>query len=75
MSDPDTAHSSEVSKAAFNRAFGWDGPFWTWLAQPEQVNRQRRFGVAMQGVAALEPADSILKGRPYFQHLLIREIY
>ena len=67
MSDPNTAHSVEVSKAPFNRAFSnWDGSFWTWLAQPEQVNRERRFGIAMQGVTALEPADSILNGRPSF---------
>ena len=64
MSDPVAGHSIEVSKAPFNRVFDFDGPFWTWYAQPDQVDRQRRFGVAMQGVAALEPEDFIWKGRP-----------
>ena len=73
MSDPAAGHSIEVSKAPFNRAFGWDGPVWTWLSQPEQIDRQRRFGVAMQGVAALESADSILKGKAWIHYSLMRK--
>jgi hypothetical protein len=66
MSDPTVANSVEVNHAPFNRAFNWDGPVWTFFDQPEQKARQHRFGIAMQGVAALEPADSILKGMPLF---------
>lgn len=65
MSNPETGLSPETTKAPFNRAFDWPGSFWTWLGQPEQANRQRRFGVAMKGVSSLEPVDSILKGKYY----------
>ena len=65
MFDPETSLSPETTKAPFNRAFDWPGTFWTWLSQPEQAHRQRRFGVAMKGVSSLEPADSILKGEFY----------
>lgn len=70
MSDPAVAHSVEVNHAPFNRAFSWDGPVWTFFDQPEQKARQHRFGIAMQGVAALAP-NSILKGMPFisgFEH-------
>lgn len=62
MSDPAVAHSVELKHASFNRAFNQEDPIWAFFDQPEQKGRQQRFGVAMQGVAALEPADSILKG-------------
>ena len=78
MSDPETGLSPDMTKAIFNRAFDWSDPFWTWLGQPEQVNRQRRFGVAMKGIT-LEPVDSILKGMyfPFFisSHYLIKIIW
>lgn len=68
MSDPDVAHSVEMSDAPFNRAFGWDGQVWEFLAQNEQKYRHRRFGIAMRGIAALEPPESILKGRTTSQY-------
>jgi len=61
MSDPVTASSVDVTQTAFNRAFQVDVPFWSFLEQSEQSYRFRRFGIAMQGVAAMQPADTILK--------------
>ncbi|KAF5312469.1 hypothetical protein D9619_003732 [Psilocybe cf. subviscida] len=61
MSDPAVAHSEEVNHSPFSRAFNWEGTLWTFFNQPEQWARQHRFGIGMQGVAALEPADAILK--------------
>ncbi|KAF5312468.1 hypothetical protein D9619_003733 [Psilocybe cf. subviscida] len=61
MSDPATAHSEEVNHAPFNRAFNWNGSIWSFYDQPEQWPRQHRFDTGMQGIAALEPADAILK--------------
>lgn len=65
MSDPAFAHSVEINVAPFNHAFNWDGTIWTFFGQPEQKARQNRFGIAMQGVASLQPADSLLKGMKF----------
>jgi hypothetical protein len=60
MTDPASANSGEVTKTAFNRAFDEELPIWAWFEKPDQNLRLRRFGSAMQGVAALQPADAIL---------------
>lgn len=60
MTDPASADSGEVTKTAFNRAFNEELPIWAWFENPDQNLRLRRFGSAMQGVAALQPADAIL---------------
>lgn len=67
MSDPAIAHSVEVNHTPFSRAFNLDGSIWTFFDRPEQKARHHRFDLAMKGVAALEPADNILKGvNPFF---------
>lgn len=65
MSDPAVAHSVEVNHAPFNRAFNVDCSAWEFFSRPEEKARQHRFGIAMQGVASLEPADNILKGMSF----------
>ena len=66
MTDPASADSGEVTKTAFNRAFDEELPIWAWFEKPDQNLRLRRFGSAMQGVEALQPADAILSGRLHF---------
>jgi len=66
MTDPTSVDSGEVTKTAFNRAFDEELPIWAWFEKPDQNLRLRRFGSAMQGVAALQPADAILSGKLYF---------
>ena len=66
MTDPASADSGEVTKTAFNRAFDEELPIWAWFEKPDQNLRLRRFGSAMQGVEALQPADAILSGKLYF---------
>ncbi|KAH9484885.1 4-O-methyltransferase 1 [Psilocybe cubensis] len=61
MSNPVTANSVETNETAFNTAMDVKTTFWETLAQPDQEYRQRRFDIAMKGVAALESADAILK--------------
>ncbi|KAF5312467.1 hypothetical protein D9619_003730 [Psilocybe cf. subviscida] len=61
ITDPATAHSEEPNHTPFNRGLNWDGSMWAFFNQPEQVARQHRFGIAMQGMAALAPADIILR--------------
>ena len=61
--DPKTRLSEEPFEAPLNRVTGIMVPFWTWLEQPGQEDRLRRFTIAMQGVTAMQPADAILNGK------------
>jgi len=62
LRDPVMKLSGEPNHAPFNRAFNTDLTIWDWLEQPEQHYNLRRFGVAMQGVATMQPASTILDG-------------
>jgi hypothetical protein len=66
MPDPASADSGEVTKMVFNGAFDEELPACAWFEKPGQNLRLRRFGSAMQDVAALQPAGSILQGRLHF---------
>ena len=70
--DPKTRLSEEPFEAPLNRVTGTMVPFWTWLEQPGQEDRLRRFTIAMQDVTAMQPADAILNGkdclRSFFYH-------
>lgn len=60
LADPVTGDSGEVTHTAFNRAFNTDSSLWDWYETPENEHRHKRFGMAMRGVAALQPPDAIL---------------
>lgn len=62
LRDPETAYSSEPNKAPFHRALGIDVPLWVWYKRPEQSYHRRRFGVAMHGLAKLQPPDILTNG-------------
>ncbi|KAJ6472494.1 O-methyltransferase [Mycena sanguinolenta] len=47
------------------RAFKTDGNMFQWFEDPDNEHRLMRFGLAMKGSAAEEPADTILKGFPW----------
>lgn len=64
MKDPKTSHSAEVNQAPFQRGLGTSMTYWEWYSQPEQLYQRRRFGVAMKGVAELEPSNFIANGIP-----------
>jgi len=62
LKDPEYGHSSDPTKTIFSKAFRTDLMHYEFLEQPEQTYRRRRFGYAMQGVAALQPTEMIFKG-------------
>jgi hypothetical protein len=35
---------------------------WNFYERPEEAFRHHRFGIGMQGIQALQPADAILSG-------------
>jgi len=61
ISDPATGGSGEVEHSAFNKAFETDKSFWDFIQTPEEAWRGKRFGIAMQGVLAAQPARQIFK--------------
>jgi hypothetical protein len=60
--DPATKFSEEPTDTPFNRAFNTDLTYWAWVKLPEQQYRLRRFNVAMQGIAAMQPDSVVLNG-------------
>lgn len=65
LRDPKTRFSGEPTDAPLARTIGSNVPFWVWIEQPDQEMRLQRFGIAMQGVAAMQPAEAALdRGMP-----------
>ncbi|KAA1470992.1 S-adenosyl-L-methionine-dependent methyltransferase [Dentipellis sp. KUC8613] len=62
LTDPDTAFEDSMERSPMMLAFKSDEGVWSWLEQPWNVMRLKRFGVAMDGVSKMQPPDSILKG-------------
>lgn len=62
LADPETALSGDPTASAFARAMGRKETLWQYYERPEQAFRQRRFGIGMQGIQALQPPDIILNG-------------
>ncbi len=62
MSDPEFAMSGEPNRSALNKAFNYDKPLWEFYEEPSQKERLYRFGVAMEGIQALEPPDLAYNG-------------
>lgn len=60
LRDPKTRFSGEPTDAPLARTTGSNVPFWVWIEQPDQEMRLQRFGIAMQGVAAMQPAEAAL---------------
>ncbi|KAL0952726.1 hypothetical protein HGRIS_006959 [Hohenbuehelia grisea] len=50
---------TDTSKTPFNTAYKTSETFWKYLERPEEAFRQRRFGLGMQGVQALQPPEAI----------------
>ncbi|KAJ6480521.1 S-adenosyl-L-methionine-dependent methyltransferase [Mycena vitilis] len=61
LADPATAGSGNPTASPFARAMGRPETLWTYYARPEEKFRQHRFGIGMEGIQALQPADAILK--------------
>jgi len=59
MKDPKTSHSAEVNEAPLQRGIGTDMTYWEWFTQPENLYPRRRFGIAMKGIAEIEPPNFI----------------
>ena len=49
--DPQIGHSSDATKAAFNKAYNTDKDIWHWWELPENRIRIARFGVGMGSVS------------------------
>lgn len=60
LRDPKTRFSGEPTDAPLARTTGSNVPFWVWIEQPGQEMRLQRFGIAMQGVVAMQPAEAAL---------------
>ncbi|KAF9458915.1 S-adenosyl-L-methionine-dependent methyltransferase [Collybia nuda] len=60
MKDPKTSHSVEANQAPMQRGLGTDMTYWDWYSQPERLYERRRFGLAMKGVASMEPPGFLL---------------
>lgn len=74
MSNPSTGNSVEANETPFNNAFNIKATYWEMMGQSDQEYRQRRFGIGMKGVAALESTDAILKGTRMTKFIMIRSI-
>ncbi|THU93684.1 S-adenosyl-L-methionine-dependent methyltransferase [Dendrothele bispora CBS 962.96] len=61
LSDAEYGFSDEPNKTMFSKEFQTDLSFYQFLEQPSQRYRRHRFGYAMQGLAALQPPEMILK--------------
>ncbi|KAJ7223301.1 S-adenosyl-L-methionine-dependent methyltransferase [Mycena pura] len=62
LADPAAARSGEQHDAAPTmRAMGRKETLWQFYARPEERLRHDRFQTGMQGVEALQPADSVIK--------------
>lgn len=62
LTDPETGFQEGQVRTPMMLAFGSKTDVWTWLEEPFNELRLRRFGVAMNGVSSMQSSDSILKG-------------
>jgi len=53
--------SDELTDTVFARGLGTNMPIYQFLEHPDNRFRLRRFGFAMQGLAAIQPKDTIFK--------------
>ncbi|KAJ7269517.1 S-adenosyl-L-methionine-dependent methyltransferase [Mycena rebaudengoi] len=60
LSDPATVRSGDPTASPFARAMGRSETLWNFYERPEEAFRHHRFGIGMQGIQALQPADAIL---------------
>ncbi|KAH9167779.1 S-adenosyl-L-methionine-dependent methyltransferase [Lactarius sanguifluus] len=60
--DPEFGHATEPTKAALNKAFGFEGDIWNWFEGPNNRLRLARFGSAMTNVTNMTPEDAIFEG-------------
>jgi hypothetical protein len=58
----DTLLDPTSEQNPLTRALDLKEPMFTWLTRPENVYRGNRFGVAMRGMAGMEPRDLIFEG-------------
>lgn len=63
LSDPETASSFSISKAAFNRAFNTELPLFEWLEKPNNEAALRAFSIGMTGTDKLVPPDTLLESK------------
>lgn len=62
LTDPETAATDDPSRTPMMRAFGYKGTVWSWLEEPDNIMRLKRFGAAMKGVSSVQAPEAILKG-------------
>ncbi|KAF9462322.1 S-adenosyl-L-methionine-dependent methyltransferase [Collybia nuda] len=60
LADSQTVLSEDPSAAPLGRVMKTTDTLWQFYARPEENFRQRRFGIGMKGVQAMQPADTIL---------------
>ncbi|KAH9024028.1 S-adenosyl-L-methionine-dependent methyltransferase [Lactarius deliciosus] len=60
--DPEFGHATEPTKAALNKAFGFEGDIWSWFERPNNRLRLARFGSAMSNVTNMTPEGAIFEG-------------
>ena len=60
--DSEFAHAYEANKAAFSKAYNVNEDKWSWLERPENRLHILRFGVAMNGLKNISPANAVLEG-------------
>ncbi|KAJ7612017.1 S-adenosyl-L-methionine-dependent methyltransferase [Mycena polygramma] len=61
LADPATVRSGNPTASPFARAMGRPETLWQYYERPEEQFRLHRFGIGMQGIEALQPADAILR--------------
>ncbi|KAJ7612050.1 S-adenosyl-L-methionine-dependent methyltransferase [Mycena polygramma] len=61
LADPATVRSGDPTASPFARAMGRPETLWQYYERPEEQFRLHRFGIGMQGIEALQPADAILR--------------
>jgi hypothetical protein len=64
-SDPKIAKSGEPTEAAFCKAVSNGRSYWDFIGQPENIFKQRRFDMGMQGTQSFVAAASIIAGNYY----------
>ena len=62
LSDPATASSEDPEHTAFTRAFESSSTIWSYLAEPKNIARLKRFNIAMNVSANMNPTGLALKG-------------
>ncbi|KAF5377065.1 hypothetical protein D9757_007694 [Collybiopsis confluens] len=63
----ETAFEDSPERSPLMSGLGYNkGNMWNWFEEPGHEMRLRRFGIAMNGVNSMQPADAILKGAGMF---------